>query len=866
MALEPGTRLGPYEITGLIGAGGMGEVYAARDTRLDRTVAVKVSAEQFTERFEREARAVAALNHPHICTLHDVGPNYLVMEYVDGRTLAERIAEGPMLLAEALPIARQIAEALEAAHEKGIVHRDLKPANIKLTPDGRVKVLDFGLAKAAETAAPSDSVNSPTITLAATRAGVILGTAAYMSPEQARGAAVDKRADIWAYGVVLYEMLTCRTVFSGETVSDTLAAVLRADLDWRALPPETPASIRRLLRRCLERDRKRRLPDIAMARIEIDDAQEPAATAVIPVKRANHWLLAAGAVATAAALVLAVVHFREAAPPEPPTVQFQVPLPPNIAFGGHVSISPDGKLLAFAGVGRDNIPMLWIRPLNALEAHPLPGTEGSGYYFWSPDSRLIGFWAGGKLRKIEVAGGPPQTICEAPLALGGAWNRDGVILFGSNMRGLYRVSANGGTASPLTQPDAAVHEVYHAWPMFLPDGRHFLYMASSSDGGILFAASLDSKERKSLGGMRSGAAYAPSSDPNTGRLLFLRETVLLEQPFNARSLAFEGDPSMVAEPVGAFLTRGFFSASKSGVLVYRSGVGVSTKLEWFDREGRRLGSVGQGPYYNDLSLSPDGTRVAVSRGDTGPGTDIWIVEPARGTNTRFTFRGSGQTNGVWSPDGTRLAYACGSPPAICVAPLSGGNEEVLLGSEGGAVRPFDWSRDGKYLLYAASGSTTGVDLYTLELAPRGKRQPYLQSQFSESEGQFSPDGRWIAYVSDESGRQEVFVQSFPVPGSKSQISTAGGAQPRWRDDGKELFYLAPDRRLMAVDVKTSPPFTASVPKPLFASSIAMLQVTPTGTYRYSPTPDGKRFLINISEDQATDDTPFTVVLNWRARR
>jgi Tol biopolymer transport system component/predicted Ser/Thr protein kinase len=864
MPASPGDRLGPYEILDAIGAGGMGEVYKARDTRLDRLVAVKLCKDQFSERFEREARAVAALNHPNICTLHDVGPNFLVMEYIDGPTLAQRITVGAIPMAEALPIARQIAEALEAAHDKGIVHRDLKPGNIKLTPEAKVKVLDFGLAKAFDDeGSAADPTTSPTLTLSATRAGVILGTAGYMSPEQARGLPADKRADIWSYGVVVLEILTGRLTFSGETVSDTLAAVLRADMDWKSLPADTPASVRRLLRRCLVRDRKQRLPDIAVARMEIDEALSGPSEAVpaLPAKRPPAWM-AAAILCALAAVAIAVVHFRESPPPPAETVRLQIPLPPKTTFMGHLSISPDGRRVIFAAAGEDGRSRLWVRALDSLEAHPLPGTEGAGYFFWSPDSRFVGYRADGKLKKVEVSGGPPQALCDNTFTfLGGSWNQSGIILLGgggSNI-GLSRVTSAGGPCVPLTKPDP---EVFHSWPFFLPDGKHFLYLVSGGEqaNSFIHVASLNSqlevRDSKRLMGSRTNAVYVPSAKPDQGHLLFIRETSLMAQPFDAGRLELTGEAFPVAEHVGLFLTRGFFGGATNGRLVYRAGIASAWQPAWFDRQGRSLQMAGPSANITGLSLSHDNARAAMSMYDQFT-PDIWLVDMMRHTSTRFTSDPGSERNPIWSPDDSQIAFSSGN--RILQKISSGAEKEQVLLVSDSAVRTNDWSADGKLILYSRQDPKTRWDLWVLPLDGDRKPRPYLQSEFNETHGQFSPDGHWVAYDSDESGRQEVYVQQFPAAGGKWQISSAGGSEPKWRRDGKELFFLGADRGVMAVDIKTSPRFEAGIPRGLFQhASISMNDYT---AYYFAPAADGQRFLM-LSTPQGTEDAPITVVLNW----
>jgi hypothetical protein len=585
-----------------------------------------------------------------------------------------------MTVSEMLPVARQIAEALEYAHEKGIIHRDLKPANIKLTPEGRVKVLDFGLAKALSAdSAASDPTSSPTLTMRATMAGVIMGTAAYMSPEQARGGHTDKRSDIWAFGVMLYELLTGHQVFGGDTVSDSLAAVLKTDPDWTALPPDTPPAIRRLLRRCLERDRRKRLSDIGDARLEIDEALAGPAD-ILPAPPAppqrrgtivHRWATAALALAALGGVAVAVVHLREAAP-APAPVRFQVPPPENVSFGNYgMALSPDGRKLAFitfAG-GRS---MLWVRSLESLTAQALPGTEGAGFLpFWSPDSRFIGFFVQSKLKKVDASGGPPQTLCEIAgnALIGGSWSSDGVIVFGYNAGGLYRVSQAGGVPTKVTTSDQSRGELGHLRPWFLPDGRHFLYVTRGGQPAI-YLGSLDGTASKRLVTASQAGAYAPPlSGSEHGHLLFLREGTLMAQPMNPRSLELAGEPFPLAEQVGSSLAMGFFSVSANGVLSYRSGTsGGISQLAWFDREGKLLGSVNapDGPT-GDLMLSPDGKRLAIGKMDQAGNGDIWVIDMARGAPTRFTFDSAVDAHPVWSPDGRRLVFAsnrAGGPGAF----------------------------------------------------------------------------------------------------------------------------------------------------------------------------------------------------------
>ena len=878
----------------------MGEVYRAHDSKLGRDVAIKVLPDAFARdtermaRFQREAKVLASLNHPNIATIYgleDSGATHaLVMELVEGPTLADRIQSGPMSIGEALPIAKQICEALEYAHERGIVHRDLKPANVKVTSNDAVKILDFGLAKAIEGDPSSiDIANSPTISRMATQAGVLLGTAAYMSPEQAKGKSVDRRADIWAFGCVLYEMLTGKMAFPGESVTDILAAVIRAEPDWSELPAATPARVRVLLQRCLQKDPKQRLQAIGDARISLDEvlagSPEPSSAAATPVstppwRRALPWI-AAGALAVVAAF-FAFSNFREKPAAPADMVRFTTPLPekttapPIVPF----ALSPDGRQLAFGTNGPDGVLRLWIRSLDSLEARPLTGSEMSSVslFFWSPDSRYIAFRDGGELKKIDVSGGPAQVLCDVKgPVIGGAWRRDGMILFGNVNAGLMKVSESGGVASPVTTLDASRKEILHGFPTFLPDGRHFIYWRVSATPGSsgVYIGSLDAnpaeQSLKQLVATTYGPAYVPFSGGGSGQLLFMRDRTLLAQPFDARRLEVTGEPVPLAERVGAFQGYGYFSASTNGVLVYRSDAGGVSQLTWFDSQGNNLGKAVEPAGYDTVSLSPDGTRAVVSRSDdpSKPSLEtLWLVDFSRGTSTRFTFGSSSAALGTWSPDGSKIIFGSNAGGAYDLYEklASGVTGEQLLLKSGDDKWPTSWSRDGRFLFYQSSGrSVTKGDLWVLPL--EGDRKPFSfqSSGFNSDDGQFSPDGRWVAYVSDESGRNEVYVRTFSPAtattgsdtGGKWLISTAGGTEPRWRGDGKELYYLAPDNMMMAVEISANPAFSAGVPKALFQAPRYPSFISEN---HWDVTRDGKRFLFAAQSTQA----PFTVVLNWQA--
>jgi eukaryotic-like serine/threonine-protein kinase len=876
MPLPAGERLGPYEILSPLGKGGMGEVYRARDTKLGRDVALKILPAAFAldpdrlARFKREAHVLASLNHPHIAAIHgfeDSGPLHaLVMELVEGPTLSDRIAQGRIPLDEALPIAKQIAEALETAHEQGIIHRDLKPANIKVREDGTVKVLDFGLAKALEpTSVRTGMSQSPTITSPdMTGIGVILGSAAYMSPEQARGKLLDKRTDIWAFGVVLFEMLTGQHLFTGETVSDTLIAVATKEPDWERIPALPGPNVRRLLRRCLEKDAKRRLRDIGDAWDLLDESTQVAGLPGGPPR--HRWELAAWSIAglfVLATAILALPIFRRL-PEEKQVVRFNVLVPEGFIHFGRLALSPNGRRLVFAASpSSEDKRQLWMRDLDSLSTRPLPGTDLpqgiQAGFFWSPDNKHLAYFADGKLKKIDVSGGQAETICEAPGGSDGDWNRDDVIVFGSagNSGPLYRVPASGGNPMPVVTPEASA--LYLTSPQFLPDGRRFLYTAAtrryagaadSPETSEIHVADLDSKERRRVLTGRGYVRYAPP-----GFLLYATSTALMVQPFDGVRAEITGVPFQIVE-----VSQAAFSVSQNGVLAYsRSAPLPNGQVTWFDRSGREIGAITTPGVFYQPVVSPDRKLVALDRVDPLEATtDIWLSDTARGTLSRFTFGPRFNAFPMWSPDGTRIVYSTYEEGqwSLVMKPVASADEEHVLSQPSPFLeRATDWSPDGRFILYEEVHSKTRGDIWMIRVAGERKPSPYLQTGFNETAGRFSPDGRWVAYTSNESGREEVYVQTFPTSGSKRQVSIDGGNRAGWRRDGKELYYTSLDGKLMAAEVRPGPRFQVGAPKPFLATRISLAS-------RYDVASDGRFVMVQLHPEAVSP--PITVVLNWPA--
>ena len=901
MSLADGTRLEHYAIVGPLGAGGMGEVYRAVDTKLRREVAIKILPAKFANdpsrlaRFEREAHLLASLNHPNIAAIYGLehidGIRFLVLELVEGPTLSERLKSGPMEVGEALGIAAQIAEAFEAAHEKGVVHRDLKPGNVKITPAGKVKVLDFGLAKALGDSEPTAASSNPeaqsTATLQETKAGVVMGTAAYMSPEQAEGKPTDKRSDVWSFGVVLYEMLSGKRCFDGKSTSHVLVHVLEQEPNWERLPGTVPVGVRSLMERCLQKNPASRLRDIGDLRLQLQAMEKEAASVskaarFVPpprrVVRAGLLWPTVGSV-LALATVLLALYFRSKPIPsesvhEP--FRFQILPPENGVFDNYLALSPDGRRLTFTSKGADGRVRLWVRNMDTLESRALAGTENASSPFWSPDSHFLAYVDGSKLKRIDILGGPPQVICEVPgLAGQGAWNSDDVIVFGQRATGtLWRVPAAGGLPSRLTSAD---QKVVHGFPSFLPDNKHFIYTkvptqgydGGNSTGGV-YVGSLDAKPEqqmsKKLLSSTFNTVYVRNADEPSGRLLSYQDGTLMAQTFDLNHLELIGEPVPIAEQIGqAFRAYGFFTASANGVLAFRGGSEGVVRLTWFDRQGKVLGTMSESANIYWPSISPDGDTVAFDRRNPQTGLrDIWLHDLARDSDSRFTFGPGVNQFPVWSPDNKYIAFQAGRDqlPNVYVKAIRGATLEQVVDPSAHSKRPDDWSRDGRYIIEQVSDPKTKEDIWVLPMFGDHKPFPYLQTEFNEIRAKLSPNGQWLAYVSDETKQTEVYVQTFPTPGRKWQISTKGGTLPVWSRDGRELFFIGADRKLMAVDFRNGPA-SAGVPTPLFDTRFDMgLGVGNDMNPWYDVSRDG-RFLIP-SQSEQIGSAPITVVVNWAA--
>jgi serine/threonine protein kinase len=862
-----GTKLAHYEITVHLGSGGMGDVYQATDTKLGRSVAIKFLPKAFghdTERvarFQREARVLASLNHPNIAAIHGVEEidtrHFLVMELVAGETLADRIKHGAIPIEEALPIAKQIAEALEEAHEKGVIHRDLKPANIKITPDGKVKVLDFGLAKAMEPAPAATFSNSPTLlSVAASKAGVILGTAAYMSPEQAKGRTVDRRTDIFAFGCVVYEMLTGRPAFEGEDITGILAHVLTREPDWNALPPRLPARLTELLRMCLQKDVRKRRRDAGDLVIDIDQisTEEPQPLIVSKGNARLAWITTT--VFAVAAIVLLGLLLRPG--PIPPELHVSI-VTPSTTSPTELALSPDGTRVLFVG-SNNGRQQLWIRRLDKDDAEPLPGTETAISPFWSADGRSIGFFTSGKILRMDLGGGPPQFLVNVADTGGGqgTWNREGTILFSTSLATpIFRISAPGDRPIATTQP-ATIHTYGHMAPRFLPDGKRFLFYATGTpDTQGIYLGALDGGVPKRLTAADSHGEYL-----EPGYLLYMQQGKLLARKFDVSRGELSGNAQTVAESVAyeAPIARGAFSTSVNGRVAYRVGTSPRRALTWYDRAGKR--SVLAEPDGTELvsaDLSPDGRRVALDR-TVMSNRDVWLLDLLSGAKKRFTFDPAQDGFPVWSPDSTQIVFESKrkGPYDLYIKSLGGTAAEHPVLESSVDKWPLDWSKDGKYVLYYEANPNSAGDLMALRMStPAQAPIPIANGPSEELYGQFSPDGKWVAYETSESGRSEIVVQGFPNASSPSQVSNQGGTQPRWSRDGKELYFIGLDFKMMAVGIKISgSSLESTTPTPLFQTRVSLVP-----KHQYSVSSDG-RFLVN---ELVESDTPISLILNWRAK-
>jgi serine/threonine protein kinase/Tol biopolymer transport system component len=894
--LKDGNAISHYRIGSKIGSGGMGEVYRARDSRLDRDVAIKVlPSELSTEpdrlrRFEQEAKATSALNHPNILTVFDIGEHegapFIVAELLDGEELRARLDEGPIPLRKTIDYAQQIVSGLSAAHEKGIVHRDLKPENIFITKDDRVKILDFGLAKLREPKTEIHGSEDAT-RRALTDPGIVMGTAGYMSPEQVRGQTVDQRSDIFSFGAILYEMLTGKRAFNGESIVELMHSILKDDVpELDDSGARIPMALDKMMRRCLEKRPEHRFHSAHDLGFALDAVASPTSSSGfgltsaaqslrdVPDAKPTAWLSRAGWAVAAlfliSTLLLGSLYLRREEPRRQ-TMRFGIAPPEKTFFNESFALSPDGQMIAFVTRGTAGETSLWIRPLVSVNARQLSGTEGAAFPFWSPDGRTIGFFAGGKLKKIEAAGGPTQTLADASSDPRGAtWTPDGTIIFAPHTTSsLMRVPATGGAVSELTKLNTEIGQTSHRWPSMLPDGKHVLFFGRGGLSEVqgIYAASIESPQPKLI--IASPVVGSFTMVDGVGFLLFVREGTLMAQRFDPDKLELSGEATPMVEDllsfpgeVGPTAYSAFSSAG--GNLVYRTGDQQTTKLVWYDRSGKALETISEPGGYHELSLSKDNTKVLFGRNEGRGPQDVYLQDLSRGNSTRLTFDPESDATALLSPDETQVIFSSnrGSKNGLYRKSASGaGTDELLMTDENG-VYPDSWSPDGKYLMYERNGgSRTKVDLWVFPITGETSAFAYLDSPFEEAHAQFSPDGRWVAYTSNESGRPEVYIQSFPIGGGKWQISTAGGDQPQWRGDGKELFYVGPDRNLVAVSIAASSA-TIEIGRPaiLFQTIMPLSGITDDRN-NYVPSKDGQRFLVNTLADTGNLQ-PLILVLNW----
>ena len=888
MPLTPNTILGPYEIVSPLGAGGMGEVYRARDTRLDREVAIKVlpahltRSPEFKQRFEREAKSISQLTHPNICTLHDVGQHdgtdYLVMELLEGETLAQRLTRGALPLEQVLKVGVEIASALDAAHRKGVVHRDLKPGNVMLTKGG-AKLLDFGLAKSS--GVMDSDPSAVTISQPLTSKGTILGTFQYMAPEQLEGAEADARTDIFAFGAVLYEVATGKRAFDGASRASLIASIMATQpRPISELQPMTPPALDRLIRKCLAKDADARWQSAADVADELrwiteSGSQVVSGASVSSRRRGSNrlaWSLTLLSLLAAAAVI---VSYSGKLPGRPASVHATIVPPEGTTlvstsiFAGPVVVSPDGSKLAFVARKGEGRTMLWVRPLGSFAPKALEGTEGATRPFWSADSQQLGFFADNKLKRVSAAGGPVLSVADGPNSRGGTWSQSGTIVYAPEYTGpLFAVPASGGAVRQVTELDSSRNEDTHRYPHFLPDGRHFLYLARASGAGAgrdpaIVVASLDSPERKIVVHNASNIAYA------SGHLLYVRQNILMAQPFDVNRLETTGEPVTVAQDVrmDERFSLGVFSASQNGILAYQTGREKwESRLYWHDRSGKRLDSLGDSESYfpGFLNISPNGNRVSVGILDPGGLSDIWLIDLKTSVRSKLTAEPGDDTNAIWSPDGGQLIYSVratgGGDATLFKKPaVSMGVKENLLSIPAVDLAPSSYSPDGKFMLYSVQPFGGKSDIFLLPLEGDRTPRPFVQTEQEESQGYFSPNGQWVAYISDATGRFEVYVAPFPGPGGTVQVSQNGGTEARWRADGKELFYFDANNRLMAAEVKSEGGnLEIGRIDPLFQTRETWM---PGEGVRYDTSEDGQRFLLLVPQDDPTTSN-ISLVVNW----